>query len=69
MQAQTWRSIYVGRQRATEEVIFALCENWPKYAYSLGTGTTDEDHDYSSPTLERGEGVIARCCAVPGSFD
>lgn len=53
LQAQTWRSIYEGRQRATEEAILALCKNWPKYAYWLGTGMTDEDHGHSSPILER----------------
>lgn len=51
--AQTWRSIYEGRQRATEAAILALCKNWPKYAYWLGTGMTDEEHGHSSPVLER----------------
>ncbi|MFK0377863.1 hypothetical protein [Pandoraea sp. NPDC090278] len=53
LQAQTWRSIYEGRQRATEQAILALCNNWPKYAFWLGTGMTDEDHGHSSPVLER----------------
>ncbi|VVE28928.1 hypothetical protein PHO31112_03533 [Pandoraea horticolens] len=55
VRAQTWRSIYEGRQRATEEAILALCKHWPKYAYWLGTGMTDEDHGHSSPVLERVE--------------
>ncbi|VVE49531.1 hypothetical protein PCO31111_04637 [Pandoraea communis] len=53
VRAQTWRSIYDGRQRATEEAILALCKNWPKYAYWLGTGMTDEEHGHSSPILAR----------------
>lgn len=53
VRAQTWRSIYEGRQRATEQAILALCKHWPKYAYWLVTGTTDEDHGHSSPILER----------------
>lgn len=55
VRAQTWRSIYEGRQRATEEAILALCKLWPKYAYWLGTGMTDEGNGHSSPVLERAE--------------
>ncbi|WP_150790750.1 hypothetical protein [Pandoraea iniqua] len=53
VRAQTWRSIYEGRQRATEEAFLALCKHWPQYAFWLGTGMTDEDHGHSSPVLER----------------
>ncbi|VVD67435.1 hypothetical protein PSO31014_00418 [Pandoraea soli] len=55
VRAQTWRSIYEGRQRATEDAILALCKHWPRYAYWLGTGMTDEEHGHSSPVLERVE--------------
>lgn len=62
IRAQTWRSICDGRQRATEETIGALCEHWPRYAYWLGTGRTDERAGHTSPVLER----VARDLEVIG---
>lgn len=51
--ASKWQSLCQGKQRANEEMIEAIGNRWPQYAYWLVTGKTDEEHGHTSPILER----------------
>lgn len=53
--ARRWQSVTQGAQRANDEMIEAIGNRWPKYAYWLVTGKTDEEHKHThtSPILER----------------
>lgn len=51
--ARRWQNVAQGRQRASDEMISALGAKWPRYAYWLVTGLTDEPHGHTSPTLDR----------------
>lgn len=48
-----WQFFIRGQQRASDDMIAALGRVWPKYAYWLMTGLTDEANGHTSPTLER----------------
>ena len=53
VKATTWGHIKAGRQKANADQIAAIGKIWPKYAYWLITGQTDEVHGHTSPILER----------------
>lgn len=48
-----WQGVARGTQHANEEMLAALGEHWPKFAYWLVTGLTDEANGHISPALER----------------
>ena len=51
--ARKWQNLGQGKQRANDEMIEAIGNRWPQYAYWLVTGKTDEEHGHTSPILER----------------
>lgn len=51
--ARRWQTLEQGKQRANDEMIEAIGNRWPEYAYWLVTGKTDEEHGHTSPILER----------------
>ena len=51
--ARKWTNLCQGKQRANDEMIEAIGKAFPKYAYWLVTGKTDEAHGHVSPILER----------------
>jgi len=51
--ATKWQNLGQGKQRANDEMIEAIGNRWPQYAYWLVTGKTDEEHGHTSPILER----------------
>lgn len=51
--AQKWQNLGQGKQRANDEMIEAVGKAFPRYAYWLVTGQTDELHGHTSPVLER----------------
>ena len=51
--ASSWQNVCEGKQRANEDHILVIGRIWPKYAYWLATGQTDEKHGHTSPILER----------------
>ncbi|MEW6039114.1 MAG: helix-turn-helix transcriptional regulator [Pseudomonadota bacterium] len=51
----TLKYVERGQQRATEELLVAIGENWPEYAYWLLTGKTIPDAGQISPDMERVE--------------
>lgn len=53
IKAQKWQNFGQGKQRANDEMIEAIGQAFPKYAYWLVTGKTDEEHGHTSPVLER----------------
>ncbi len=44
--ANSWKSFWHGRQRPTCDMIAAVCERWPKFAFWLATGITDAKHGH-----------------------
>lgn len=44
-----WKALYLGRQRPTSEMIEALCQARPEFAFWLSTGLTDPDHGHVAP--------------------
>jgi hypothetical protein len=48
--AGTWRQFFGGRQRATVEMISAICERWPQYAFWIATGVSDAEYGHIAPT-------------------
>lgn len=47
--ADTWKSFWYGRQRATEEMLSYVCCEWPEMAFWVATGLTDLRHGHVSP--------------------
>lgn len=47
--ADTWKSFWYGRQRATEEMLAYVCCEWPEMAFWVATGLTDLRHGHVSP--------------------
>lgn len=47
--AQRWRNVMTGRQKATTEMVEALCKTWPSYAFWLVTGITDAANGHRAP--------------------
>ncbi len=45
-------NIEMGRQRAHEELITAVADNWPHFAYWLVTGLTQPEAGHVSPEIE-----------------
>lgn len=51
--ARKWQNLAQGKQRANEEMIEAIGNRWPQYAYWLVTGKVDDARNHTSPILER----------------
>lgn len=51
--SSTWNNVFHGKQKANEEHLEAIGKAFPRYAYWLVTGKTDEAHGHVSPILER----------------
>lgn len=49
IRASTWQNFERGRQRANDEMLEALGQVWPQYAFWLMTGETDPEHGHLSP--------------------
>lgn len=47
--ASSWKSWWHGRQRATEEMIHAVCKRWPQYAFWITTGIDDAQYGHAAP--------------------
>ncbi|WP_156438237.1 hypothetical protein [Burkholderia sp. BDU5] len=45
----SWRSVWYGRQRPTVEMIEAVGQKWPQYAFWLVTGITDPERNHIAP--------------------
>lgn len=61
-----WQNVSRGVQRATEEMIEAIGEHWPQYAYWLVTGRSDIANGHRSPIQDRIELELARLHAMAG---
>lgn len=44
--AESWKKFLLGRQRATLEMLEAVCREWPEYAFWISTGLTDVEHGH-----------------------
>lgn len=51
--AVSWRKAYLRGQRPTVEMIEALVQFWPEFAFWLATGITDSDHGHHKPGKEQ----------------
>lgn len=47
--AEIWKAWWHGKQRPNEEMIQAIAQIWPEYAFWLSTGITDAEHGHHSP--------------------
>jgi hypothetical protein len=47
--ADRWKNFWLGRQRPTAEMIEAVCQNWPEYAFWLVTGICDSEYGHCAP--------------------
>lgn len=45
----TWKSFWYGKQRPTAEMIEAVSQRWPQYAFWLVTGITDPERNHIAP--------------------
>lgn len=50
--AVSWRKAYLRGQRPTVEMIEAVVQFWPEFAFWLATGITDSDHGHRKPGSE-----------------
>lgn len=65
--AEGWKQACSGRQRPTIEMVRALGEHWPQFAYWFMTGKTDEEHGHVSPFLEQYRSSLRRMEAASAS--
>jgi hypothetical protein len=61
--AQSWKKFLEGRQRASLDMVEAVCREWPEYAFWISTGLTDVEHGHISvpgalPAMEPVEEAI-----------
>lgn len=54
IQAEGWKSFYYGRQRPNPDMIEALAQAWPEFAFWLVTGVDDFFSGHTSPPLPDG---------------
>jgi hypothetical protein len=48
--AESWKSFYYGRQRPNPDMIEALAQTWPQFAFWLVTGTDDFFNGHTCPS-------------------
>lgn len=61
--AESWKKFLLERQRATLEMVEAVCREWPEHAFWIATGLTDVEHGHisgpgTSPLIEPMEEVV-----------
>lgn len=47
--AESWKAVWHGRQRATLEMVEAVAQQWPDYAYWLACGDTEPERGHVAP--------------------
>lgn len=62
--ADRWKNFWLGRQRPTVEMIEAVCQCWPEYAFWLVTGISDSEYGHCAPGEQ---GYPASAPALPNS--
>lgn len=54
IQAESWKSFYYARQRPNPDMIEALAQAWPEFAFWLVTGIDDFFSGHTSPSSPEG---------------
>ncbi|GAQ30431.1 hypothetical protein K6V18_06595 [Ralstonia insidiosa] len=56
--AEAWRAFWNDRQKPSSEMVCALAQAWPQYAFWLATGITDPDYGHVAPISSPGYTVL-----------
>ncbi|KVQ80484.1 hypothetical protein WK07_13260 [Burkholderia multivorans] len=55
---EAWRAFWNDRQKPSSEMVAALAEHWPQFAFWLATGVTDPDYGHVAPVSSPGYTVL-----------